>query len=71
MTDNKDKLIILAELLLEKEVIFKKDLEVIFGKNPFYKEEEPKKVIEDKSEEKLAKKSEKKSEIENSSKTKE
>ena len=33
--DNKDKLIILGELLLEKEVIFKKDLETIFGKRPF------------------------------------
>ncbi|MCF6167897.1 ATP-dependent zinc metalloprotease FtsH [Lutibacter sp.] len=32
---NKDKLTTLAELLLEKEVIFKKDLEVIFGKSPF------------------------------------
>lgn len=35
LTENKDKLITLAELLLEKEVIFKKDLEVIFGKRPF------------------------------------
>ncbi|NQV76795.1 MAG: hypothetical protein HQ490_00370, partial [Lutibacter sp.] len=33
--DNKDKLITLAELLLEKEVIFKNDLEVIFGKRAF------------------------------------
>ena len=33
--ENKDKLTILAELLLEKEVIFKKDLERIFGKRPF------------------------------------
>ncbi|VAW22167.1 Cell division protein FtsH, partial [hydrothermal vent metagenome] len=32
---NKDKLTTLAELLLEKEVIFKKDLEVIFGESPF------------------------------------
>jgi ATP-dependent metalloprotease FtsH len=32
---NKDKLVVLAELLLEKEVIFKKDLEVIFGKRDF------------------------------------
>ncbi|MBP9601101.1 MAG: ATP-dependent zinc metalloprotease FtsH [Lutibacter sp.] len=38
LTDNKDKLITLAELLLEKEVIFKNDLEVIFGKRPFEKE---------------------------------
>lgn len=32
---NKDKLIELAERLLEKEVIFKEDLEKIFGKRPF------------------------------------
>ncbi|SFS73633.1 ATP-dependent zinc metalloprotease FtsH [Lutibacter maritimus] len=38
LSDNKDKLITLAELLLEKEVIFKNDLEVIFGKRPFEKE---------------------------------
>jgi cell division protease FtsH len=42
LTENKDKLVTLAELLLEKEVIFKKDLEVIFGSRPFDK----KKVIE-------------------------
>ncbi|WP_299527869.1 ATP-dependent zinc metalloprotease FtsH [uncultured Lutibacter sp.] len=35
LSDNKDKLITLAELLLEKEVIFKNDLEVIFGKRAF------------------------------------
>jgi cell division protease FtsH len=38
LSDNKDKLVTLAELLLEKEVIFKNDLEVIFGKRPFEKE---------------------------------
>jgi ATP-dependent metalloprotease FtsH len=32
LTENKDKLTILAEKLLESEVIFKEDLEVIFGK---------------------------------------
>lgn len=32
---NKDKLTLLAEKLLEKEVIFKEDLEEIFGKRPF------------------------------------
>lgn len=37
--DNKDKLTELAERLLEKEVIFKDDLEKIFGKRPFEKEE--------------------------------
>ncbi|KAF2519080.1 ATP-dependent zinc metalloprotease FtsH [Flavobacterium salilacus subsp. salilacus] len=33
--ENKDKLIKLADILIEKEVIFKDDLEVIFGKRPF------------------------------------
>ncbi len=47
--DNKDKLITLAELLLEKEVIFKDDLERIFGKRPF--EEELLKEREDSKEE--------------------
>ncbi len=37
---NKEKLTILAEKLLEKEVIFKEDLEEIFGKRPFEKQEE-------------------------------
>ena len=35
LIDNKDKLRKLAELLLEKEVIFKADLEKIFGKRAF------------------------------------
>lgn len=39
LRENKDKLIELAERLLEKEVIFKDDLEKIFGKRPFDKEE--------------------------------
>lgn len=34
LTENKDKLTALAELLLEREVIFKEDLEHIFGKRP-------------------------------------
>lgn len=38
---NREKLIELADLLCEKEVIFKQDLEAIFGKRPFDKEEEP------------------------------
>ena len=42
LTIHKDKLIILAELLLEKEVIFKENLETIFGKRPFTKEEKVK-----------------------------
>ncbi len=39
LKENKDKLTKLAELLLEKEVIFKKDLEIIFGKRKFDKDE--------------------------------
>ncbi len=39
LKENKDKLTELAERLLEKEVIFKDDLEKIFGKRPFEKEE--------------------------------
>ncbi len=39
LEDNKDKLTVLAERLLEKEVIFKEDLEKIFGKRPFEVEE--------------------------------
>ena len=35
---NKEKLAVLAEKLLEKEVIFRDDLEAIFGKRPFEKE---------------------------------
>lgn len=35
LTENKDKLITLAEILLKKEVIFKEDLEKIFGKRVF------------------------------------
>ncbi len=38
LTDNKDKLIELAEHLLEKEVLFKEDLEKIFGKRKWEKE---------------------------------
>lgn len=39
LEENKDKLTELAELLLEREVIFKDDLEKIFGKRPFEKPE--------------------------------
>ncbi len=41
LKENKDKLTKLAERLLEKEVIFKDDLEEIFGKRPFEKETQP------------------------------
>lgn len=37
---NKEKLTQLANILIEKEVIFKDDLETIFGKRPFDKEDE-------------------------------
>ncbi len=40
LLSNKEKLTLLAEKLLEKEVIFKEDLEEIFGKRPFDKPEE-------------------------------
>ncbi len=40
LRNNKDKLTELADRLLEKEVIFKDDLQRIFGKRPFEKEEE-------------------------------
>ncbi len=50
LEDNRDKLDQLADKLLEKEVIFKEDLENIFGKRPFEKEEiEDAKVVEEKT----------------------
>lgn len=39
LNENRDKLDQLAMLLLEKEVIFKEDLETIFGARPFLREE--------------------------------
>ena len=48
LEDNKEKLTELAEVLLEKEVIFKDNLEKIFGKRPFEKEETgPEKKVTD------------------------
>lgn len=44
LEENKDKLTQLAEVLLEKEVIFKDNLREIFGKRPFDKEEDIKEV---------------------------
>ncbi len=38
LENNKEKLTQLADILIEKEVIFKDDLETIFGKRPFDKE---------------------------------
>tara|TARA_R110002050_G_scaffold98209_1_gene204135 strand:+ start:7957 stop:10065 length:2109 start_codon:yes stop_codon:yes gene_type:complete len=40
LTENKEKLVQLAELLLEKEVIFKENLEKIFGKRPWKSRDE-------------------------------
>jgi cell division protease FtsH len=57
LEDNRDKLTQLADVLLEKEVIFKDNLEKIFGKRPFEKEE----MVQDKKvEKKKAVKEEKK-----------
>jgi len=39
LEENKDKLLKLADILIEKEVIFKDDLEEIFGKRPFDRHE--------------------------------
>jgi cell division protease FtsH len=41
LTDNREKLDRLAKILLEKEVIFKDDLETIFGKRPFDDDHHP------------------------------
>lgn len=47
LEENRDKLTELAEVLLEKEVIFKDNLEKIFGKRPYDKDEHsPKSVSE-------------------------
>lgn len=40
LEENKDKLLQLADILIEKEVIFKDDLETIFGKRAFEKQED-------------------------------
>ncbi|WP_159950711.1 ATP-dependent zinc metalloprotease FtsH [Polaribacter septentrionalilitoris] len=49
LEENKEKLTILAELLLEKEVIFKGDLEKIFGKRSFEDvDEKIERIIEEK-----------------------
>jgi len=47
LTENKDKLTLLAEKLLEKEVIFKDDLEAIFGKRAWGDIEQVEKELED------------------------
>ena len=45
ITDNKEKVENLSKALLDKEVIFREDLEEIFGKRPF-EEEEKIKIID-------------------------
>ncbi|MDG1993060.1 MAG: ATP-dependent zinc metalloprotease FtsH [Polaribacter sp.] len=52
LNKHKEKLTILAELLLEKEVIFKDDLVKVFGKRPFEKEEEEEEEEEEETKEK-------------------
>ncbi len=47
LTENKDKLKKLANLLLEKEVIFSEDLESIFGKRPFESANEEAELVVD------------------------
>lgn len=49
LRENKDKLAALAEKLLEKEVIFRDDLEAIFGKSKFADELEEEKKISPKN----------------------
>lgn len=46
LSNNKDKLTQLADLLVEKEVIFREDLENIFGKRPFGNQSEEVSVAE-------------------------
>jgi len=41
LEENKEKLLQLADILIEKEVIFRDDLETIFGKRPFENEVPP------------------------------
>jgi ATP-dependent metalloprotease FtsH len=48
LAENKDKLVLLAEALLEKEVIFRDDLELIFGKSEFEAELKEEKKISQK-----------------------
>lgn len=48
LTENKEKLSELAKRLLDKEVIFREDLEEIFGKRPFEEAESEKNIVESK-----------------------
>ena len=51
LEENKDKLTKLAELLLEKEVIFKADLEQIFGKRAFKDSSRAEELLEENAKE--------------------
>jgi cell division protease FtsH len=52
LEENKDKLTELAEVLLEKEVIFKDNLEKIFGKRTFAKDLQEEELLKKEAEEK-------------------
>jgi cell division protease FtsH len=54
LEENKDKLTILAETLLEKEVIFKDDLEAVFGKRTFESDLIKEKLVKEEAAAKLA-----------------
>lgn len=68
LTENKALLTLLAEKLLDKEVIFKEDLELIFGKRPFDKEEQPM-LLENQNQSELADKNKENGENQNSNET--
>ena len=51
LEENKEKLSELAEVLLKKEVIFKDNLEAIFGKRPFVVEAAVKTTLKEEEEE--------------------
>ncbi|NQX97593.1 MAG: ATP-dependent metallopeptidase FtsH/Yme1/Tma family protein [Flavobacteriales bacterium] len=61
--ENKDKLILLADKLLEKEVLFRDDLELIFGKSKFEDELKEEKKISKKKNISSKKDTEEKTEI--------
>ncbi len=60
LEENKEKLIILSEKLLEKEVIFSEDLEEIFGKRPYKTRAEEEEEIRKSNAEKIKKEKKKK-----------
>jgi cell division protease FtsH len=63
--ENKDKLIILGDKLLEKEVLFRDDLELIFGKSKFEEELKAEKKVSVKKEDPKNKKAIKETPLEN------